>query len=131
MQAHFARKCSHTPFIKAEKEETSDAMPVMPMPISLSATNSPNHSNLSYLDSKPSLWVMYLLLLCLLRLLCLFLWRQLSANRPCQLWSEVKWRVFLLLVEQTEVRTLCRVDDGKNTSNSLADIGTVHPSVCV
>ncbi len=79
----------------------------------------------SYLDGVSSLGVVCLLLLLLLRLQRLLSRRQVTAKGAGELRAKVKRRVLLLLVQETEVRSLCGVDDCEDTGDSLADVGAV------
>ena len=48
-----------------------------------------------------------------------------AAHVAGELGTEVKGEVFLVLVEQTQLRALVGVDDGENTSDGLAALAAV------
>jgi hypothetical protein len=68
---------------------------------------------------------MCLLLLLLRRLRRLLRRCQLTTNGAGELRTKVERRVLLLLVQETEVRSLCGIDDCEDTGNSFADIGAI------
>ena len=65
---------------------------------------------------------MSLLLLLLLGHALGVLWRQTAADGTGLLRAEVEWQVLLLLVEDSELRSLVDVDDGEDTGNRLANV---------
>ena len=65
----------------------------------------------------------------LLQSLAALVLSQASSDGTGFLCAEVEWKVFLALVEETELCSLVGVDDGKNLSDRLADVVTtlIHP----
>lgn len=51
--------------------------------------------------------------------------RQPSSHRSRLLRTEVKWEVFLVLVEDPELRSLRGVDDCEDAGNGFAEIVTI------
>jgi len=80
-----------------------------------------HHSNLR-LDCILPLREMPLLLLLLLRLYRLFMLRQPSSNSASLLGSKVEREVLLLLVKETQLRSLVGVDDCENFRDGLSEV---------
>jgi hypothetical protein len=48
-----------------------------------------------------------------------------SSDSAGLLWSEIEGKVFLVLVEDAELRALACVDDGQNSGDGFAEVVTI------
>ena len=51
--------------------------------------------------------------------------RQAPPDRPCLFWAQVERQVFLVLVEDAELRALVGIDDGEHAGDGFAEVVTV------
>lgn len=77
---------------------------------------------IAYLNRELSLWEVHRSLLGLLQLQLLLVLGKTSADGTSLFWAEIERKVFLSLVEQTELYALVGVNDCEDLGNRLSDV---------